>query len=55
MHTYLPVAIANPGTELTVSVLMERRAARVIAESPYDPENRRPRGEQRLSRTCTHD
>ena len=55
VHTYLPVAIANPGTELTVSVLMERRAARVIAESPYDPENRRPRGEQRLSRTCTHD
>ena len=45
VHTYLPVAIASPGTELTVSVLMERRAARVVAESPFDPENRRLRGE----------
>ena len=45
VHTYLPVAIASPGTELTVSVLMERRAARVIAESPFDPQNRRLRCE----------
>ena len=44
VHTCLPVEIASPGTDLTVSVLMERRPAKVIAESPFDPENRRPRG-----------
>ena len=44
VHAYLPVEIASPGTDLTVSVLMERRPAEVIAESPYDPRNRRPRG-----------
>ncbi len=45
VHTYLPVELAALGTELEVSVLMERRAAKVIAQSPFDPDNRRLRGE----------
>ncbi|CAN7364537.1 FAD-dependent oxidoreductase [Mesorhizobium amorphae] len=34
----LPVGLAKPGTELEVPILGEMRKARVIAESPYDPE-----------------
>lgn len=40
----LPVEIGAVGTPLTVPVLGEDRPARVIAESPYDPENERLRG-----------
>jgi dimethylglycine dehydrogenase len=43
-HAYLPLDSANPGTKLAVSVLGERRPAEVIPESPFDPENLRPRG-----------
>lgn len=34
----LPVELGKPGTELEVPILGEMRKARVIAESPYDPE-----------------
>lgn len=34
----LPVEIGMPGTELEVLILGDMRKARVIAESPYDPE-----------------
>ena len=34
----LPVGLGKPGTELEVPILGEMRKARVIAESPYDPE-----------------
>ena len=43
-HAYLGSDYATTGTELHVAVLDERRAARVIDDSPYDPENARPRG-----------
>jgi dimethylglycine dehydrogenase len=36
--------LATPGTELVVRVLGEDFAARVIADSPYDPENAALRG-----------
>ena len=36
---YLPVAHAEPGTELAVAILGERRPARVVAEPLYDPAN----------------
>jgi dimethylglycine dehydrogenase len=39
----LPVELGTPGTELEVPILGERRKARVIAESPYDPEALRGR------------
>jgi dimethylglycine dehydrogenase len=39
----LPEALWTVGTELEVLVLGERRKARVIAESPYDPANQRCR------------
>lgn len=39
----LPVTLGTPGTELEVPILGVRRAARVIAESPYDPEGTRGR------------
>lgn len=39
----LPVELGVPGTELEVPILGERRKARVIEESPYDPEARRGR------------
>ena len=39
----LPVELGVPGTELEVPILGERRKARVIAESPYDPEAKRGR------------
>ena len=40
VHAYLPVEIASPGTDLTVSVLMERRPARSgrrVAVRPAEP------------------
>jgi dimethylglycine dehydrogenase len=36
--------LAAEGTELTIDVLGEQKPARVIAESPYDPENEKLRG-----------
>ena len=39
----LPLELVMPGTELEVSILGERRAAKVIADSPYDPEGARGR------------
>ena len=38
---YLPVDATQPGTDLAVGVLGERRPARVVAEPPYDPANER--------------
>ena len=38
---YLPVAQAEPGTALAVTILGERRPARVVAEPLYDPANER--------------
>jgi dimethylglycine dehydrogenase len=37
--SYLPVSHTEPGTELAVSILGERRPARVLAEPLYDPAN----------------
>ncbi len=39
----LPVELGVPGTELEIPVLGEMRKARVIEESPYDPEAKRAR------------
>lgn len=44
VHAYLPPELAAEGTELNVSVLMEKRRARVIGESPFDPGNHRLMG-----------
>jgi dimethylglycine dehydrogenase len=38
---YLPASFADPGTELAVEILGERRPARVVAEPLYDPRNER--------------
>ena len=38
---YIPVAHAETGTELTVEILGERRAARVAEQPLYDPKNER--------------
>ena len=38
---YLPTAFVEPGTELVVQILGERRAARVVEQPLYDPENQR--------------
>ena len=40
---YLDIDHSAEGTELEIPLLGERRRATVIADSPYDPENRRPR------------
>ena len=40
---YVAAAHAAPGTELEIELLGTRRAARTVAESPYDPQNARPR------------
>ena len=37
------IAHAQPGVDLTVPILGEQRRARVVADSPYDPENVRCR------------
>jgi len=39
----LPIELGVPGTELEIPVLGEMRKARVIEESPYDPEAKRAR------------
>jgi dimethylglycine dehydrogenase len=39
----LPVELSEMGTELEVPILAERRKARVIADSPYDPKSLRCR------------
>jgi dimethylglycine dehydrogenase len=41
---YIDADLATPGTQLIVEILGQRRPARVLAEPPFDPENRRPRG-----------
>jgi dimethylglycine dehydrogenase len=41
---YVDAELTKPGTPLAVEILGERRPARVLAEPPFDPENRRPRG-----------
>ena len=38
------VDLARPGESLTIPILGEQRAARVIADSPYDPANTRCKG-----------
>ena len=38
---YLPAAYLEPGTELTVGILGEPRAARVVEQPLYDPDNQR--------------
>jgi glycine cleavage system aminomethyltransferase T len=40
---YVDAEVAVPGTRLTVEILGDRRRAVVLAEPPFDPENRRPR------------
>jgi dimethylglycine dehydrogenase len=42
-HAYVDAPHHVKGTELEVSALGDRRGARVIASSPYDPDNARPR------------
>jgi dimethylglycine dehydrogenase len=39
----LPVELSEMGTELEVPILAERRKARVIVDSPYDPKSLRCR------------
>jgi dimethylglycine dehydrogenase len=41
---YLPTEYAEPGTQLSVEILGERRPATVAAEPLYDPRNERLRG-----------
>ena len=41
---YVRPAVAEPGTDLEIEILGQRKAAKVIPESPYDPENRSLRG-----------
>jgi dimethylglycine dehydrogenase len=38
---YLPVRYLEPGTDLVVEILGERRAARVVQQPLYDPDNQR--------------
>ena len=40
---YLGIEHSRPGTALEIPLLGERRPAKVIEDSPYDPANRRPR------------
>jgi glycine cleavage system aminomethyltransferase T len=40
---YVELDQATPGTPLEVQVLERRVPAIVIADSPYDPKNHRPR------------
>ncbi|HSF02491.1 MAG TPA: glycine cleavage T C-terminal barrel domain-containing protein, partial [Solirubrobacterales bacterium] len=40
---YVDAEVAVPGTRLAVEILGDRRRAVVLAEPPFDPENRRPR------------
>ena len=36
---YVRSEFVAPGTELSIEILGERKAATVLPESPYDPEN----------------
>jgi dimethylglycine dehydrogenase len=36
---YVRAEFAEPGTPLSIEILGERKAATVLRESPYDPEN----------------
>ena len=38
---YLPVEHAEPGTELEVEILGERRSSTVVPQPLYDPQNER--------------
>jgi dimethylglycine dehydrogenase len=38
---YLPTAYLEPGTELEVTIVGDRRAARVVEQPLYDPKNER--------------
>jgi dimethylglycine dehydrogenase len=38
---YLPVALAKPGTQVSIEVYGELRPAQVIEDRVYDPENAR--------------
>jgi dimethylglycine dehydrogenase len=38
---YLPIAYTEPGTELEIGILGERRAARVVEQPLYDPKSER--------------
>jgi dimethylglycine dehydrogenase len=38
---YLPIAFVEPGTELEIGILGERRAARVVEQPLYDPKSER--------------
>ncbi len=40
---YLDIGFTTPGTELEIPLLGERRPAVVLQDSPYDPNNERPR------------
>jgi glycine cleavage system aminomethyltransferase T len=40
---YLPVELAEPGTQLEIEILGERRAARVVRAPLFDPEHSRLR------------
>ena len=35
--------VAQPGTELKILMLGKKRTARIVADSPWDPENARLR------------
>jgi dimethylglycine dehydrogenase len=39
--SYLPIAFVEPGTELEIGILGERRAARVVEQPLYDPKSER--------------
>jgi dimethylglycine dehydrogenase len=47
---YLDRDVAEAGTEVTVAVLGEHRAARVLPEPPYDPTGERLRGTHAIAR-----
>ena len=40
---YVDAELATPGNRLAVEILGDRHAAVILAEPPFDPENRRPR------------
>jgi dimethylglycine dehydrogenase len=42
-HAYVAAAHAEEGTQVEISVLGERRPARIVSPSPWDPANARPR------------
>jgi dimethylglycine dehydrogenase len=40
---YVKSDVAQPGTEMKIEMLGKKRAARIIPDSPWDPENARLR------------